>query len=107
MNGQLSLFDFIKVSDMYDGYIVKETKTIKCRGFRQKLTKGKICYLVIRHKRSELVTIAFPNNYGGSFGFSVTKEQFQNCFESIRKKIYPNSKEIWDGTAWIKNPMIN
>ena len=107
MTGQLSLFDFIKVSEMYDGYIVKVTKTIKCQGGRQKLTEGEICYLITRDKRSELVFIAFPDNYGGSFGFSVTKNQFKKCFESTGKKIYPKSNEIWDGTAWIKNPMLN
>jgi hypothetical protein len=107
MTGQLSLFDYIKVSEMYDGYIVKVTKTIECQGCRQKLTEGEIYYLVTRHKRSGLVSIAFPNNYGGSFGFCVTKNQFQSCFESTGKKIYPKSNEIWDGTAWIKNPVQN
>lgn len=52
MTGQLSMFDFIKVSEMCDGYIVKVTKTIECQGCRQKLTEGEICYLVTRHKRS-------------------------------------------------------
>lgn len=107
MTGQLSMFDFIEGSDMYDGYIVKVTKSIECRGSRQKLTKGEICYLVTKVKESGLVFIAFTNDYGGSFGFSLTEKQLRSCFESIGKKIYPKSNEIWDGAAWIKNPMLN
>lgn len=105
MEGQLNIYDFINISDMYDGYIVTATKTITCNGLRHELTEGDICYFVTRQKRSGLVSIAFPNNYGGSYGFSVTNSQFNNYFESTGKKIYPKSKEIWDGTSWIKNPM--
>lgn len=93
---------------MFDGYIVKSTATIDIPcGCRKKLKKGSICYFVTRDKKSEQVCVEFPDNYGGSLGFFVTDKQFDNFFESVGKKIYPKSNEIWDGTAWVKNPMLN
>lgn len=108
MKGQMSIFDLINLDEMYDGYRVRSTKTIEnlC-GCRIKLVKDTLCYLITRHSRSNSISIAFPNKYGGSFGFTVTDNQFYKLFEPLNKKIYPISKEIWDGKAWINNPSLN
>lgn len=105
---QLSIFDFLKIDEMYDGYVVRSTKSIEIPcGCRIKIKSGSVCYLVTRHKKLHQVSIAFPNNYGGSFGFCITEDQFQNHFKSLGEKIYPTSNEIWNGSAWIKNPVLN
>lgn len=109
MVGQISIFDILGLSEMYDGYKVKETKsiTLETCGSRSKIEKDKTCYLVTRHKEAGLISIAFPNELGGSNGFCVTESQFHKSFTSIGKKIYPKSKEIWNGKAWVKNPALN
>lgn len=109
MIGQISIFDILELSEMYDGYTVKNTQTITIEtcGSRVKIEKDKTCYLVTRHKEEGLISIAFPNDLGGSSGFCVTENQFRKLFTPMGKKIYPKSKEIWSGKAWVKNPVIN
>ena len=103
--GQLLLEDILKVDHMYDGYMVKNTRTISVSGNRIKIHKGDICHVLCKSKN--VISIAFPNKYGGSFGFSVTLEQFQDNFKAIGKKIYPVREEIWNGNAWVPNPSVN
>ena len=105
MQGQISLFEFIKADEMYDGYRVKLSKVIldTC-GTRTKLIKDNICYFIARS--GKIVNIAFPNEYGGSYGITVTERQFKDLFEKLNRKIYPASKEIWTGTRWIHNPRL-
>lgn len=104
MRGQLSIFDFIKIDSMFDGYEVVKTKTIETNGSRIKLNAGDICYLV--SKNCTITTIEFPNNFGGSFGITITANQFNNLFRSLGRKVYPKRKEIWNGKIWIDNPEL-
>ena len=101
----MTIFDFISVNEMYDGYKVKETRTLNLTHLetRMKVVKDAICYIVCRC-HDGFVSISFPNEYGGSDGFSVTTEQFNSCFVSLHRKVYPKSKEIWNGKSWITNP---
>jgi hypothetical protein len=105
MKGQMSIFDFLKVDDMYDGYKVIKTATINVMGNRIKINKNDICYLVVKCKDG-YVNVAFPDEYGGSLGLPVTEKQFSTLFEKLNRKVYPKSKEIWNGKSWIANPEL-
>ncbi len=102
---QISLFDTIREDRMYDGYEVKNTVTIRLPivGCNVRLIKGQQCYMLTEYKGR--VHIDFPNEFGGAYGFSVTKSQFKAHFKNLSRKIYPRTNEIWNGKSWVKNPM--
>lgn len=104
MLGQISLFEYFKVDAMYDGYEVLRTTNILTNGSRVKIIKGQQFYIITHDKDGYYV--ALPNEQGGSFGFYVSKSQFKKNFKLVYKKVYPKTKEIWDGKAWIKNPSV-
>jgi hypothetical protein len=105
MTGQMSIFDFIKQYEMYDGLIVVKTRTLNILGGRIKIIKGQLFYLISKSKDG-YSSIATPNEYGGSFGFPVTEKQFIENFHSVNHKVYPLSEEIWTGEKWIENPPL-
>ncbi len=97
---QPSLFN-ADLDTMYDGYEVQNDANILIAGSGLvKLTKGQIFYLVVEHMDG-LYSVAMPNRYGGSIGFTVTSNQFKRHFKYIGKKVYPYGSEIWNGIKWI------
>lgn len=103
MKGQMSIFEFLKIDEMYDGYKVIKTSTIDVMGNRIKINKNDICYLVVKCKDG-YVNMAFPNEYGGSLGLPIREEKFNTLFERLNRKIYPKCKDIWNGKNWVPNP---
>jgi hypothetical protein len=104
MNGQLSIFDFIKQYSLYDGYEVSSTKSILSQGYKVKLIKGDKYYLICEH--DGICNLSIPNKYGGSYGFTVTEKQLIENFKKLNLKVYPISREIWNGSKWISNPIL-
>lgn len=88
--------------EMYDGFEVINTVNILTKCGRETLSKGKVAF--INSYGDNHVNIAFPNEYGGTYGISISISQFEENFKSLNRKIYPKKKEIWDGEKWIKNP---
>lgn len=101
---QISLLDGFQNFEMYDGYEVMHTVNILAPNGKEKLKKGQLYYLVSSY--SEEYTIALPNEYGGSYGFTVNEKQFKEHFRFINRKVYPKSEEVWNGKSWIKNPSM-
>lgn len=88
--------------EMYDGFEVINTVNILTKCGRETLIKGKVAF--INSYGDNHVNIAFPNEYGGTYGISISINQFEENFKSLNRKIYPKKKEIWDGEKWVKNP---
>lgn len=101
---QLSLLDEFKNYEMFDGYELINTVVILTDCGRQNLIKGEVAYIVTKYNNE--VSIDFPNEYGGACGFSVSEKQFKEHFRYLNKKIYPKSKEIWNGKIWVRNPSM-
>lgn len=101
---QISLLDGIENFEMYDGYEVVNTVNILIDCGREKLVKGQMAYFTTRINNK--VAIEFPNEYGGAYGFNVSEKQFKEHFRYLDKKVYPKSKEIWNGKTWVKNPSM-
>lgn len=99
---QLSLFKQAQEFKMYDGYEVKNNASIQIDGGKFKLIKGQIFYLVSKYNNK--YSIALPNEQGGSYGFCVSSNKFKECFKYLNKKVYPKSKDIWNGINWVVNP---
>jgi len=103
---QLSIFDSIETFKMYDGYKIINTTDILTDCGIQELVAGQVAYLVAKHIDG-CYSVSIPNKYGGSYEFRVNGRQFKTHFIYLNRKVYPKSKDIWDGKSWIANPEFN
>lgn len=106
---QISIFELLNNDEMYDGYEVSHPASILLPiGSKYKLQKGKY-YLITRtvSDNQYTYTVAYPNQYGGSFCFSVSENQFKKHFKPLGDKLYPKSLEIWNGKKWMPNSSYN